>query len=212
MVGYISENLEEYAIRHTTPLPPLLDELKQLSWREYGGRTIVSSELAGGLLKFLVASLRAKRVLEIGMFTGFSALMMASALPDDGELVTCDINPRVEKVARRFFARSPHGRKIRVRMGEALQTLAALEGSFDLVFIDADKESYIAYYERALELLSPGGIIAVDNTLWYGRVMAPQDESDRAIDAFNRHVVNDPRVEVIVLTVRDGLSLIRKAA
>jgi caffeoyl-CoA O-methyltransferase len=97
-------------------------------------------------------------------------------------------------------------------MGEALQTLAALEGSFDLVFIDADKESYIAYYERALELLSPGGIIAVDNTLWYGRVMAPQDESDRAIDAFNRHVVNDPRVEVIVLTVRDGLSLIRKAA
>ena len=211
MVGHISEILEDYAARLTTPLPPLLEELKNLSYEEYGGRTIVSAEMAGTLLKFLVASLRAKRVLEIGMFTGFSALMMASALPDDGELITCDISPTMERVAKGFFARSPHGKKIQVRMGPALETLKTLQGPFDLMFIDADKENYTAYYERSLELLAPNGIIAVDNTLWYGHVLNPQSTTDRAIVAFNEHVNNDPRVENVVLTVRDGITLIRRA-
>lgn len=210
MVGHISDSLEDYATRLTTPLPPLLDELKHLSWEQYGGRTIVSAEMAGMLLKFLVASLRARRVLEIGMFTGFSALIMAAALPEDGELITCDMNPTMEKVAKSYFARSPHGKKIQVRMGPALETLKTMEGPFDLVFIDADKENYIAYYERSLELLASGGLIAVDNTLWYGHVLDPQNESDRAIVAFNQHVQNDPRVENVVLTIRDGITLIRK--
>jgi caffeoyl-CoA O-methyltransferase len=210
MVGHISESLEDYATRLTTPLPSLLDELKVLSWEQYGGRTIVSAEIAGMLLKFLVASLRAKRVLEIGMFTGFSALIMASALPEDGELITCDMNPTMEEVAKGYFARSPHGKKIQVRMGPALETLETLEGPFDLIFIDADKDNYIAYYEHSLELLAPNGLIAVDNTLWYGHVLHPQSESDRDIVAFNEHVQNDPRVENVVLTIRDGITLIRK--
>lgn len=210
MVGHISESLEDYATRMTTPLPPLLAELKKLSWEEYHGRTVVSAELSGMLLKFLVASLRAKRVLEIGMFTGFSALIMASALPDDGELITCDINPAMEKVARSYFARSPHGRKITIRMGQALETLRTLKGPFDLIFIDADKDNYIAYYERSLELLALNGIIAVDNTLWYGGVLDPRSASDRYIAAFNEHVRNDPWVECVVLTVRDGITLIRR--
>jgi caffeoyl-CoA O-methyltransferase len=212
MVGHISDSLEDYATRLTTPLPPLLDELKVLSWEQYGGRTIVSGEIAGMLLKFLVASLRARRVLEIGMFTGFSALIMASALPEDGELITCDMNPTMEEVAKSYFARSPHGKKIQVRMGPALETLKTLDGPFDLIFIDADKDNYIAYYERSLELLAPGGLIAVDNTLWYGHVLDPQSDSDRYVVAFNEHVQNDPRVENVVLTVRDGITLIRKVA
>ena len=114
-------------------------------------------------------------------------------------------------MARQHFAKTPHGHKIELRLGEALETLEALNGPFDLVFIDADKEGYIAYYDRALELLSPKGIIAVDNVLWGGRVLDPKSESDHAIVKFNRHVRQDPRVRHVLLPVRDGVMLVRRA-
>jgi caffeoyl-CoA O-methyltransferase len=210
MVGQIPDSVEEYAIRHTTLLPPLLEELKDLSIERYGGRTIVSAELAGMLLKFLVASVKAQNVLEIGTFTGFSALIMASALPQDGKLVTCEIDQRMAEVARGFFKRSPHGSKIKIRMGPALETMRTLEGPFDLIFIDADKENYINYYEASLELLAPNGLIAVDNVLWYGGVLDPRSAADHDIVAFNKHVTNDPRTENVLLTVRDGVMLVRR--
>ncbi len=212
MLTLVPEQIEEYAARHSTPLPPLLDELMTTTREQMGGlASMLSGQLEGTLLQMLVASLGAKRVLEIGMFTGFSALMMASALPDDGRLITCDINPKAIAIARGFFERSPHGKKIEIREGPALNTLKMLRGPFGFVFIDADKENYAAYYEASLPLLGPNGLIAVDNVLWSGRVLDPKEDSDRAIAAFNEHVQDDPRVTNVILTVRDGIMLIRRA-
>ena len=213
MLQLLPDGIEDYAEAHTTPLSPLLQELVAVTGDKMGERSrMLSSPTQGMLLQTLVASLRARRVLEIGMFTGFSALMMAEALPDDGRLITCDIDAGAIAIAKNFFERSPHGHKIEVREGPALDTLASLEGPFDLVFIDADKGNYVNYYEAALPLLAPHGVIAVDNVLWSGRVLDPKDPDDHAIVAFNAHVQNDPRVTNVILTVRDGVMLIRRAS
>ena len=196
---------------HTTPLPPLLEELVSVTQERFGQEArMLSGQLEGTVLQMVIASMRARRVLEIGTFTGFSAQMMAAALPDDGELITCDVDPQAIEVALSFFQRSPHGHKISLREGPALETMRSLDPPFDLIFIDADKESYIAYYEEALRPLAPTGVIAVDNVLWSGRVLDPKEESDRAIVAFNEHVSRDERVVNVILTVRDGIMLIRK--
>jgi len=213
MLNIVPERIEEYAAAHTTPLPPLLEELIAETKREMGALAgMLSGQLEGTLLQMLVASLGAKRVLEIGMFTGFSALMMAAALPDDGELITCDINARTIAFGKRYFERSPHGHKITVLEGGALENMKRLEGPFDFVFIDADKPNYGSYYEAALALLAPNGVIAVDNVLWSGNVLDPKadDENAQAIVAFNRRVQEDARVTNVILTVRDGVTLIRK--
>ena len=202
--------LEDYAIRHSTPLPPLLEELIATTREKMGNRSLmICGQIEGTLLQMLAVSVGARRILEVGMFTGYSALMMAAALPDEGELITCDIDPDAIALARSFFARSPDGSKIDIREGPALDTLNTLEGPFDLVFIDADKENYIGYYEAALPMLAPNGVIVVDNVLWMGRVLDPQDDSDRAIVAFNEHVRRDERVWNVMLPLRDGVTLIR---
>jgi caffeoyl-CoA O-methyltransferase len=207
----VPEEIEAYAARHTTPLPPLLDELIEATGKEFGPlATMLSGQLEGTLLQMLVFATGARRVLEIGMFTGFSAQMMASALPDEGQVVTCDVDPKAIAIAKSFLARSPYGRKIAVREGPALETLKTLDGPFDLIFIDADKGNYTNYYEAALPLLAPRGLIAVDNVLWSGKVLDPKDPDDRAIVAFNQHVRNDARVACVMLTVRDGVMLIRR--
>ena len=149
-------------------------------------------------------------MLELGTFTGYSALMMAEGLPDDGELVTCDIDQNAAAMAQEFFSRSPHGKKIHLRMGPALETLKSLQGPFDLAFIDADKERYVDYYDALVPLIRPNGLIVADNTLWSGKVVDPQDASTRAIVAFNARVTADPRVENVLLSVRDGVMLARK--
>jgi len=211
MLTLVPEPIEYYAMAHTTPLPPLLEELISVTQERFGRQArMLSGQLEGTVLQMLIASMKARRILEIGTFTGFAAQMMAAALPEDGELITCDIDPKATEVARNFFDRSPHGNKISLREGPAIETMRALDPSFDLVFIDADKESYIAYYEESLRLLSPRGLIAVDNVLWSGRVLDPKEESDRAIVAFNEHVSRDERVTNVILTVRDGLMLVRR--
>ena len=125
-------------------------------------------------------------------------------------MTSCDINPEAEKRARRFFDKTPHGKKISVRIGPALETLEELTGPYDLIFIDADKVNYPDYYERCLELLAAKGIIVVDNVLWSGRVLDPQSDDDKAIDTLNKRVAADPRVDNVLLTIRDGLNVIRK--
>ena len=172
---------------------------------------MLSGPVEGTLLQMLVWALGARRVLEVGCFTGFSAQMMAAALPDDGRLVTCEIDPGNAEVAREYFDRGPDGYKIEIRLGPAIQTMESLKGPFDLVFIDADKTPYVDYYERAMDLLADRGIVAVDNVLWSGRVLDPKSDSDRALAAFNDHVAADPRVRQVILTIRDGLMLVRKA-
>jgi len=210
MLTLVPEEIEAYVSAHSQPLPPLMQDLIAETHDVMGERaTMLSGQVEGALLQTLIAALDATDVLEIGMFTGFSALMMASALPPDGRVVTCEINDQAITLAQRYFDRHPDGGKIDVRRGPALDTLKALKGPFDLVFIDADKTNYTAYYERALDLLSPHGLIAVDNVLWSGNVLDPQDENAKAIVAFNDHVQQDDRVTNVMLSVRDGISLIR---
>ena len=205
-------DIEAYAAAHTSPVPDLLLELEQRTKDEFGVLAgMLSGQTVGHLLQMLVFATGARRVLEIGMFAGYSAQMMAAALPADGKLITCDIDPRAIALAKEFFARGPYGHKIEVREGPALDTLKALEPGFDLVFIDADKRNYINYYEAALPLLSPRGIIAVDNVLWSGNVLDPKQPDDHAIVAFNDHVRADTRATCVLLPVRDGVTLIRHA-
>src|SRR6266436_10088256 len=149
--------------------------------------------IEGRFLKMLVRLTSARTVLELGMFTGYSALMMAEALPDDGCLITCEIDPKAEAIARRYFAESPHGHKITIRMGPALDTIKTLTDPLDLIFIDADKANYSNYYEACLPLLKPGGLIVGDNVLWSGKVVDPKDADAHAIDAFDRLVQSDHR-------------------
>lgn len=206
----VPDEIEAYAAAHTTPLPALLAELIETTHEQMEGRaTMLSGQVVGTLLQMLVGITGAKRVLEIGMFTGFSAQMMAAALPDDGVLITCDIDPKAIALAKSFFARSPHGHKIDVHEGPALETLTRLAGPFDVIFIDADKGNYTNYYEAALPMLAPDGVMAVDNVLWSGNVLDPKAADDLAIVAFNRHVRADERVTCAMLSVRDGVSLIR---
>lgn len=206
----VPTDIEKYAQEHTEVPAPLFEELRQTTWERMSSPQMQVGRLEGTFLRMLVRMTRARRVLEIGTFTGYSALMMAEGLPDDGELLTCDLDPKAEAIARDFFARSPHGRKIALRMGPALETLKTLQGPFDLAFIDADKGSYSAYYDAVLPLLRTGGLLVADNTLWSGRVLHPQSPDDHAIVAFNDKVAADPRVEKVLLTVRDGMMLVLK--
>ncbi|MBI3891135.1 MAG: class I SAM-dependent methyltransferase [Candidatus Wallbacteria bacterium] len=206
----VPQAIDDYAVRHTTLPDPLFGELARETREKMEYWFMQVGPVEGTFLKLLVQLTGAQRVLEIGMFTGYSGLMMASGLPESGRLITCDIDPEVERFARRYFDRSPHGKKIDIRVGPALQTLAQLQGPFDLAFIDADKANYVGYYERCLELLRPGGLLVADNCLWGGRVLDPKDDSDHAIVGFNARVAADPRVEHVLLTVRDGVMLARK--
>ncbi|TML61422.1 MAG: O-methyltransferase [Actinobacteria bacterium] len=213
-MNFITEAVEGYAAEHSSTEPEWLLALAQETEAEIGmlARMMVG-RIEGRFLKMLVAAVQPRLVLEIGTFTGYSSLSMAEALPDGGRILTCEINERHAEIARRHIAASPYAEHIEVRLGNAHDTVADLDGPFDLVFIDADKVSYDAYFEAVLPKLAPGGMIAVDNVLWSGNVINPDDTSDdtRAIRAFNDKVRNDRRVECVMLTVRDGVTLIRRA-
>ncbi len=166
--------------------------------------------LEGSFLYLLAKLARAKRILEIGTFTGYSALAMAEALPPGGRLITCDIDSVATGIARRFWKKSPHGKKIELRLGPALATLPRIKGPFDLVFIDADKENYQRYWNLCVPKVRRGGLLVADNVLWSGRVLRPTDRITRAIAAFSRFVDSDRRVESVMLPVRDGITLALK--
>jgi caffeoyl-CoA O-methyltransferase len=210
MAFLVDERIEEYAERHTTPPDPLLAELAAETRATMSAPQMLTGPVEGRFLELLVHASGARRILEIGTFTGFSALSMAAALPDDGRIDTLDVEPRHAEVAQRYFDRSPHGSKITLHLGPALETLERLEGTFDLVFVDADKDNYDAYYEAALPRLSERGLIAIDNTLWSGRVLEPADDTTRLIAALNDKIAADERVVCVQLTVRDGVTLVRR--
>jgi caffeoyl-CoA O-methyltransferase len=210
MSTLVPEPIERYAAEHADAVSPLLEELRAETYAKMQWPQMQVGRIEGALLRMLVRVGGARRVLEIGMFTGYSALCMAEGLPEDGAIVTCDIDPKAEAIARSFFARSPHAKKIDVRMGPALETIAKLAPPFDLVFIDADKASYAAYYDAVFPLVRKGGLIIADNTLWSGKVLDPQTDDARAIVAYNAKVAADPRVAKVLLTVRDGMLLAQK--
>ena len=203
----VDEAVEQFAHDHTTQESELFVQLRDETYATMNMPQMQVGRIEGGFLKMLVRLTGARNILEIGMFTGYSALMMAEGLPEDGRLITCDVNPKAEEIAARYFARSPHGKKIEIRIAPALETIKTLSGPLDLVFIDADKGNYSNYYEACLPLLRPGGLIVADNVLWSGDVLNPQDDNSRAIVAFDKLVQSDPRVENVCLTVRDGIML-----
>ena len=207
MITIVDEQIEKYAFDHTAPESELFERLEKETYSQMSSPQMQVGRIEGRFLNMLVRLLSARRVLEIGMFTGYSALMMAEALADDGRIITCDVDPKAEAIARRYFAESPHGHKIEVRMAPALDTISTLSEPLDMVFIDADKGNYSNYYEACFPLLRPGGLIVADNVLWSGQVLDPADEDSRAIVAFNARVQSDPRVENVMLTVRDGMML-----
>jgi caffeoyl-CoA O-methyltransferase len=205
--SFIDAAVEQYAHDHTEPETDLYIRLRQETYRVMNSPQMQVGLIEGRFLKMLVRLIGARNILEIGMFTGYSTLMMSEALPDDGRLITCEIDVKAEAIARRYFAESAVGHKIEIRMGPALETIKTLSGPFDLVFIDADKVNYSNYYEACLPLLKRGGLMVADNVLWSGKVIDPEDDNDHAIVAFNRFVQFDTRVKNVCLTVRDGIML-----
>jgi caffeoyl-CoA O-methyltransferase len=211
MAFIVDEQVENYAVEHTTVLLDLFERLDAETREKTTSPGMMVGRLEGGFLAALVRLTGAKRILELGTFTGYSSISMASALPEDGRIVTCDVDPDATAIARRYMDESGHGHKIEIRLGPALETIEALDGPFDLVFIDADKANYENYYEAVLPLLADDGLVIADNVLWSGRVVEPDgDESTAAIMAFNERVKNDPRVVSVMLTVRDGMTLVQK--
>ena len=207
----VSADIEAYAQAHSMPESDLCRALREETQRRMESPQMIVGPLEGAFLKMMAQLVQAKRVLEIGMFTGYSALCFAEALPVEGTVVTCEINEESAALARQYFARSPISKKIEIRMGPALDAMRDLKGPFDLIFIDADKINYVNYYRWALDLVSPRGVILIDNVLWDGDVLkqpAP-DERTAAIQELNRVVATDPLVTAVLVTVRDGVLVIR---
>jgi caffeoyl-CoA O-methyltransferase len=209
----VQEDIERYAEEHTTPHPELLQRLAEETKATLERPQMLTGRIEGRFLEFIVYMTGTRRVLEIGTYSGYSAISMAAALPAGGHIETCEVEEKHAAVAQRYIEEAGYSDRISIHLGPALETIERLEGDFDFVFIDADKENYVNYYEAVLPRLSERGLIAADNTLWSGRVIdeANQDESTLAIRAFNDHVRDDERVVSVMLSVRDGLTLIRPA-
>ena len=208
----IRPDIELYATEHTTPLSTYMEAVAERTLALPDGPRMTLGPLAGSALKMLVGLLQPMHVVEIGTFTGYSALCMAEALPEGGRIITMEASPDHARIAREHVEDSPYADRIEVREGHAMELLAHLHPPLDLVFIDADKANYLRYYEAVLPLLRTGGAIVADNVLWYGQVLDPDDTSEdtEAIREFNRVVSRDPRVEAVLLTVRDGFMVLRK--
>lgn len=211
MQSLIPEKLAQYIHDHTSPEDAIYQRLREETYGQLEDPQMQVGRVEGSFLKLMVQVSGARRILELGTFSGYSALSMASGLPSDGRLITCDMDSVVTAVARRYFDESPWGDKIEIRLGPALETLADLEGEeFDLVFLDADKENYCNYWQAVVPMLRSGGVVLADNTLWSGAVLDPKEDSDHGIVNFNTMVAEDPRVDNVLLSVRDGVMFARK--
>jgi predicted O-methyltransferase YrrM len=209
----VADELEAYAEAHTSAPDQLLQRLAEETRATLRSPQMLTGRIEGRFLQFLVFATGARRVLELGTYSGYSAISMAATLPEGGRIDTCEVDETHAEVAHRYIEEAGLSDRITVHLGPALDTIERLEGEFDFVFIDADKENYVNYYEAVLPRLSERGLIAADNTLWSGRVIDESDESEgtRAIRAFNEHVREDRRVVSVMLTVRDGVTLLRRA-
>jgi caffeoyl-CoA O-methyltransferase len=214
MKTLVPAEIEAYAMAHSMPESPVCRALREETERTMEYAQMLVGPLEGAFLKMMAQLVGAKRVLEIGMFTGYSALCLAEAISDDGVVITCEVDEESAAVARRYFAQASCGGKIEIRMGPALDTMRVLPGPFDLIFIDADKINYPNYYRRALDLIASQGVILIDNVLWNGDVLKqpPLDEPTAAILELNRTVSGDPRVNAVLVTIRDGVLVVRKRA
>jgi caffeoyl-CoA O-methyltransferase len=214
MAFIVRDEIEEYAAEHTTAPTEVLARLAEETRATLEAPQMLTGTIEGRFLELLVYGMGARRVLEIGTYSGYSSISMAAGLPAGGRIDTCEVDERVAEVSRRYIEEAGLSDRITIHLGPALETLGRLDGPFDFVFIDADKENYVNYYEDVLPKLADRGLIAADNTLWSGRVLDDSNEAEgtRAIKAFNEHVRADLRVVSVVLTVRDGVTLIRRTS
>jgi len=214
MKNLVAPEIEAYAEAHSVPESDVCRRLREETFRSIELPQMVVGPLEGAFLKLMAQLVGAKRVLEIGTFTGYSALCFAEALPDDGTVITCDIDSESTEFAKQYWVQSPVGKKIEARLGSALETMDQLKGPFDVIFIDADKINYVNYYQRGLELLASNGVMLIDNVLWNGDVIIhpPLDDSTAAIQELNRVVAADDRVSSVLVTIRDGVLVIRRTS
>lgn len=209
----IDEKIQDYADRHTSDESGVLRELREKTYATRSDKSMLSGFYQGRLLSMLSKIIQPRRVLEIGTYMGYSALCLAEGLSEDGKIFTLDIQPETNAVAKEFWARTPFDSKIESFLGDALEIIPQLDEIFDLVFIDADKPNYANYFDLIFPKLRIGGVILADNVLWSGKVLDVEtnnDESTIALNEFNKKIRVDARVSSVLLTVRDGLMVIRK--
>lgn len=211
-MNFLPEEIEQYAEKHTKTGPSYLDELTRETWQKVVMPRMLSGHLQGRMLSMISHMIKPLRVLEIGTYTGYSALCLAEGLQNAGELITIDINDELGAIQEKYIGKSPYAGRIRRLFGNAMDIIPALNESFDLVFVDADKENYPAYYEMLMSRLKPGSFILFDNVLWSGKVLSEPRESDIetiALRELNERLTSDPRIENMLLPLRDGLMLVR---
>jgi caffeoyl-CoA O-methyltransferase len=206
-MSYVPAEIEAYAERYTTARADLFDRLGEETRATQTAPQMMVGTVEGAFLSFLVTMTNAMRILEVGTFTGWSSIAMARALPPGGSIVTCDVNEETSAIAKRYAEEAGVAERIEYRLGPAVETLATLDGPFDLAFIDADKAGYVDYYEATLPKMSPRGTIVADNTL-FG--LDGEGDNATAIARFNDHVLGDDRVEAVLLPFREGVTLIRR--
>lgn len=207
-MDFLPKEIEEYSLAHSAEESEFFQNLTRETYENEDVPRMLSGPMVGNVLQLLVRLMHPKLVLDIGTFTGYSALKMAEAMPDGGTVKTCDIEER--ELAVKFIADAPFGNRIEMKIGPALESLEEINGSVDLVFIDADKTNYLNYYNRSMELLRQGGIIVLDNMLWSGDVLQPKDDDSMALAETNAFIQSDDRVVNQLLPIRDGLMIVQK--
>lgn len=213
MKDLVLPEIETYAEAHSWRESDVCRALREETYRRMEFPQMVVGPFEGAFLKMMARIVQAKRILEVGTFTGYSALCFAEALPRDGQVITCDIDEQSVALAKTYWAKSPHGGKIDARLGPAVETLGTVSGPFDVIFIDADKINYLKYYRRALELIASRGVILIDNVLWSGEVLKSDavDSSTAAIQELNQIIASDRGVTAVLATIRDGIFVVSKA-
>lgn len=211
-MNFLPEAIEDYIAKHSEDEPELLKELTRETWQKVLNPRMLSGAFQGRVLSMLSKLVRPKSILEIGTYTGYSALCLAEGLTPDGRLITIDKNEELETMQQKYFSRSAFAHQIQSIQGNALEIIPTLEGSFDLVFIDADKANYVRYFHLIIEKMTPGGLILSDNVLWSGKVVEPVEPKDidtQVLLEYNLLLQQDPRVETVLMPIRDGLTLSR---
>jgi len=209
---FISQELEDYIEKHSEKEPDLLAALNKETYQKILLPRMLSGHFQGRVLSMLSKLIRPVNILEIGTFTGYAALCLCEGMQENGQLHTIDIKEELETIQRKYFDKSPWGSQIFQHLGEAIDIIPTLEIKFDLVFIDSDKENYLNYFELILPKMNKGGIILSDNVLWSGKVLVPlqkNDSSTKVLLEYNQLLKNDPRVETVLLPIRDGLTVSR---
>jgi len=208
MIDSITENINKYCKEHTASDNRLLSEVEQYTWNNEDVPQMISGQMVGKFLQSIIRMIAAQKIVEVGTFTGYSALQMAEAIPLDGEIHTCELMKKHTETAQSFFDKSDYGKKITIHQGPALESLETLKvGDFDMAFIDADKSNYLEYYKRCLVLIRAGGVIILDNMLWSGSVIDPKDDDSQALRKTGDYIQEDTRVFNMLLPIRDGLML-----